>query len=123
MASAELREKIAAALENGQLSGALGRFKEAYAGSRAQAYAGIDFEALRDRLVAVKGGAAAKLSELADRFEAEATRAGAKVFRTADPEAARRYILDLCKARGVRRIAKSKSMATEEMHLNAHLEA
>ncbi len=53
MASAELRERIAAALGNGQLSGALGRFKEAYAVSRAKAYEGIDFEALRDRLVAV----------------------------------------------------------------------
>ena len=122
MASAELRDRIAVALGNGQLSGALGRFKEAYAVSRARAYEGIDFELLRDRLVAVKGRAAAHLSELADRFEAEATRAGARVFRTADPEEARRYVLDLCRARGVRRIAKSKSMATEELHLNGYLE-
>jgi iron-sulfur cluster protein len=123
MASADLRERIAEALGNGQLSGALGRFKEAYAVSRAKAYEGIDFELLRDRLVAVKGRAASRLAELADRFEAEATKAGAKVFRTSDPEAARRYILDLCKARDVRRVAKSKSMATEELHLNAYLEA
>jgi iron-sulfur cluster protein len=123
MASAELRKRIAEALGNGQLSGALGRFKEAYAVSRARAYEGIDFELLRDRLVSVKGRAAAGLAELADRFEAEATKAGATVFRTADPEEARRYVLDLCRSRGVRRVAKSKSMATEELHLNAYLEA
>jgi L-lactate dehydrogenase complex protein LldF len=123
MAAPDLKRKIADALENGQLSGALGRFKEAYAASRARAYEGIDFEALRDRLVALKGRAAGKLDELAARFEAEATRAGAKVFRTADPEDARRYVLRLCQARGVGRVAKSKSMATEELHLNAYLEA
>jgi len=123
MAAADLKQRIADALEDGQLSGALGRFKEAYALSRARAYEGIDFELLRDRLVALKDRAASRLAELADRFEAEATRAGAKVFRTSDPEEARQYVLRLCRERGVRRVAKSKSMATEELHLNAALEA
>ncbi len=45
------------------------------------------------------------------------------MFRTSDPEEVRQYILRLCRERGVRRVAKSKSMATEEMHLNAFLEA
>jgi iron-sulfur cluster protein len=122
MAKADLREKIADALANGQLHGALGRFQEAYRASRAKAYEGIDFEFLRDRLVALKSRAAASLEALADRFAEEATRAGAKVFRTADPEEARQYVLRLCKERGVTRVAKSKSMATEEIHLNAALQ-
>jgi L-lactate dehydrogenase complex protein LldF len=121
MATREFRERIAAAAENGQLSGALGRFAEAYVASRARAYEGIDFEALRDRIVEVKGGAAARLDELAAEFEAQATRAGAKVFRTSDPAAVREYVLALCRERGVRRVVKSKSMATEEIHLNAAL--
>ncbi len=70
MAPTELRQQVAAALENGQLAGALGRFSEAYAVSRAKAYQGIDFEALRDQLVALKGRAASQLDELADQFEA-----------------------------------------------------
>ncbi len=123
MAATDLKQRIAEALDNGQLSGALGRFKEAYAVSRARAYQGIDFELLRDRLVALKDRAASKLGALADRFEAEATKAGAIVFRTSDPEQARQYVLRLCRERGVRRVAKSKSMATEELHLNAALEA
>ena len=60
MADTDFRKDVAAALENGQLAGALGRFSEAYVGSRARAYEGIDFELLRDRLVAVKGRAAAQ---------------------------------------------------------------
>ncbi len=122
MAASEIKRRIADALENGQLAGALGRFKDAYTASRARAYEGIDFEALRDRLVAIKNRAAGRLEELAREFEAQATQAGAKVFRTSDPEEARAYVLRLCRERGVRRIAKSKSMATEELHLNAHLE-
>jgi iron-sulfur cluster protein len=91
-------------------------------GSRARAYEGIDFEALRDRLVALKGRAASRLEALAAEFERNATLAGAKVFRTSDPAAVREYVLALCRERGVRRVVKSKSMATEEIHLNAALE-
>ena len=119
----DLRSRLAAALADGRLAASLSRFGEAYAAARARAYEGIDFEALRDRLVEVKGRAAGRLDELASEFEAQATRAGATVFRTSDPGEARDYVLRLCRDRGLRRVVKSKSMATEEIHLNAHLEA
>jgi L-lactate dehydrogenase complex protein LldF len=119
----EFRESIAAALENPNLGGALGRFSEAYRGSRARAYEGYDFEALRRRIAAVKGDAAGRLEELAARFTSAAEARGAKVFRANSPEAVRSYILALAQERGVRSIVKSKSMASEEIHLNAHLEA
>ena len=122
MKNPDLKHRLADALADGRLSGSLGRFNEAYVASRARAYEGIDFEPLRDRLVALKGRAAGRLEELARDFEANATRAGAKVFRTSDPAAVRDYIVRLCRERGVRRVVKSKSMATEEIHLNAHLE-
>ncbi len=122
MANTELKTRVNDALENGSLAGALGRFNEAYVASRARAYEGIDFEALRDQLVGLKGRAAAHLDELAGQFEEKATQAGAKVFRTSDPAEAKQYLARLCKENGVKRIAKSKSMATEEMHLNAFLE-
>ena len=47
---------------------------------------------------------------------------GTKVFRANVPQAVRDYILRLAQERGVKRIVKSKSMATEEIHLNQHLE-
>ena len=123
MTAPDLRQRLAHALADGKLAGSLGRFGEAYLAARARAYEGIDFEALRDRLVALKDRAAGRLDALAARFQEEATRAGATVFRTSDPDAVKEYVVRLCRERGVRRIVKSKSMATEELHLNARLEA
>ena len=39
-----------------------------------------------------------------------------------DAASATRYVLDVAKARGVRTVIKSKSMISEEMGLNDHLE-
>jgi L-lactate dehydrogenase complex protein LldF len=117
----QFKQNVNNALENANLAGALGRFSEAYVASRARAYEGIDFEALRNEIARIKGGAAARFDELADEFTKQAEATGAKIFRTNSPEKVKEYILDLAKARGVRSIVKSKSMATEEIHLNPAL--
>jgi L-lactate dehydrogenase complex protein LldF len=44
------------------------------------------------------------------------------VLRASTPAEARALVLDVARQRGVRRVVKSKSMATEEIALNAHLE-
>jgi iron-sulfur cluster protein len=117
------RESVNVALNNANLTGALGRFSEAYRIGRAKAYEGIDFEAVREQIKAIKGSAAGHLDELAETFKRNAEARGAVVFRSQDPAEVRQYILDLAKANGVQRIVKSKTMASEEIHLNAHLEA
>jgi iron-sulfur cluster protein len=122
MSTTTFRESIQAAVGNDNLTGALGRFSEAYRVSRAKAYEGIDFEAVRRQIASRKGYAAAHLEELAERFKANAEARGAKVFRTRDPQVVNDYILDLARQNGVRGVVKSKSMASEEIHLNAHLE-
>jgi iron-sulfur cluster protein len=121
--STAFRESIHSAVNNANLTGALGRFSEAYRISRAKAYEGIDFEAVRGRIAELKFYAASHLDELAGIFARNAQARGAKVFRTADPAAVNQYILNLAKANGVRSVVKSKSMASEEIHLNQHLEA
>lgn len=118
----QFRESIAKALNNSNLAGALGRFSEAYRTSRAKAYEGYDFEALRTQIADRKSYAAAHLDELADQFTANAEARGTKVFRTSDPAAVRDYILKLAQDNGVQSVVKSKSMASEEIHLNQHLE-
>jgi iron-sulfur cluster protein len=118
----EFKESIHVAVNNANLTGALGRFSEAYRINRAKAYEGIDFEALRDQIVAVKSSAAAQLDGLGEAFKRNAEAKGAKVFRTSDPEAVKAYILALAKDKGVKRVVKSKSMASEEIHLNKALE-
>jgi L-lactate dehydrogenase complex protein LldF len=117
------KESIHTAVNNPNLTGALGRFSEAYRISRAKAYEGIDFEELRDRVAEVKFYAAGHLDELAAIFTRNAEARGAKVFRTRDPKAVNEYILDLARKNGVKSVVKSKSMASEEIHLNQHLEA
>jgi len=118
----EFKDSINKALNNPNLTGALGRFSEAYRISRAKAYEGIDFEAVRTRIAEIKSYAASHFDELADRFAQNAEARGAKVFRTDDPQKVRDYILNLAKENGVKSIIKSKSMASEEIHLNAYLE-
>jgi len=123
MAGAVLKEQIEQALLNENLGGALGRFSEAYAVSRAKAYAETDFEALRNKIAGLKEYAAENMEEMAREFTKQAEARGAKVFRARTGEEVKRYIADLAQERGVKKIVKSKSMASEEIHLNQYLEA
>ncbi|MCL6612196.1 MAG: LUD domain-containing protein [Peptococcaceae bacterium] len=115
------RERIAAALDNQNLRRALGNFADAYLGARENAYQGKDFEAIRRKIAGIKKGAAENMEELAHRFTRAAEKAGAVVYRASTPEEARDYIKNLAQARGVKSVVKSKSMVTEEIHLNRSL--
>ncbi len=112
-------QSISKALKNQNLAGILDRWN--YPATRAKAYEGIDFEALRTRIAEIKGSAADHLDELAEQFRKAAEARGAKVFRANSSQAAKDYIANLCREKGVRKIVKSKSMASEEIHLNKHL--
>ena len=116
------KQSILDAISNPTLTGALGNFSVAYRASRAKAYEGIDFESLRTQIAAIKSASAAHFDEVADQFQRAAEARGTKVFRTNDPQAVREYILKLAQERGVKTIVKSKSMASEEIHLNKHLQ-
>jgi iron-sulfur cluster protein len=118
----EFKQSIDKALHNANLTGALGKFSEAYKVNRAKAYEGIDFEELRSTIATLKSYAASHLVELSEEFQKNAEARGAKVFRTSDPAKVREYILKVAQDNGVKSIVKSKSMATEEIHLNPYLE-
>jgi iron-sulfur cluster protein len=120
--SSEFKSSIHDALHNANLTGALGKFSEAYKVNRAKAYNGIDFEALRSRIAELKSYAAAHLDLLVAQFTHNAEAKGAKVFRATDPAQVRDYILQVAQEHGVKSVVKSKSMATEEIHLNPFLE-
>jgi L-lactate dehydrogenase complex protein LldF len=118
----EFKESVHRAINDANLTGALGKFSEAYKVNRAKAYDGIDFEELRGRIADLKAYAASHLDLLQDLFERNAVACGAKVFRTNDPAKVREYILKVAQDNGVKTVVKSKSMATEEIHLNPYLE-
>jgi L-lactate dehydrogenase complex protein LldF len=118
----EFKESINRALENVNIGKALGKFSEAYRTSRLKAYEGIDFEALRTRIAELKSYAASHLDILAETFAKNAEARGAKVFRTNSTDKVKEYILEVAKQNSVKSVVKSKSMATEEIHLNSYLE-
>jgi len=116
------KDSVNSAVHNATLTGALGKFSEAYKVNRQKAYEGIDFEALRSTIAERKSYAAGHLDQMADTFQANAEALGAKVFRTDDPEKVKEYILKVARENNVKSVVKSKSMASEEIHLNPYLE-
>ena len=118
MAERNLKQEIQAKLKDDIMQGALSKFAEQYPGSRLNAYKGQDIEGLRESLRAMKHDAVQHINQLADEFEASLKKRGAHVFRSKDGDAVKEYLIKICKENNVKRVVKSKSMASEEIHLN-----
>jgi len=82
-----------------------------------------DWEALKDEAASIKRDALARLPELWEEFERNATGAGAVVHWARDAAEHNTIVAGLLEQHGARRVVKSKSMLTEECGLNRHLEA
>ena len=116
-------ERTDAALADPNLQLALDRATTKFRASRAGALEQmIDSRGVRDRARAVRAAALARLDEHLETLAARVEAAGGQVHWAADGAAARRIVGGLARDRGVRRIVKSKSMASEEVHLNQALE-
>ena len=118
MASLELKREIQEALKNTTLSRTLGTFCATYPAKRAKSYAGVDFESTRDSIKEVKTYAAEHVDEMIEEFTKNCTARGGNVFHAHSTEEAMEYIRNLVKEKGVKTIVKSKSMASEELHMN-----
>lgn len=116
------KEKISKALATPRLQHALHQFGDAYVESRRNAFADYDFEEMRRGIAAMKDGVLEERETLQKAFIANAEAAGAKVFVARSADDANNYIARLAKERGVQKAVKSKSMVTEEIHLNKALE-
>jgi L-lactate dehydrogenase complex protein LldF len=112
------------AIEDPQLQGALDLATGRFLTLRRNAFQGFaDPEGLRERAKAIKQRTIRELDRLLDRLTAEIQRAGGQVHFAADGQECVQIVLGLARQRGVRSVVKSKSMASEEIHLNAALEA
>ena len=122
--SLAFRDNAHAALHDPPLQAALGRIKHGWVASRARAADRLpEFEALRDLGRDIKNHTLAHLDLYLEAFEAKVVAGGGTVHWARDAAEARAIVLDLCQAAGARRVTKSKSMITEEIGLNAFLEA
>ncbi len=81
-----------------------------------------EWEALRGAAARIKAHTLGQLDRYLERFEEGARGLGAHVHWAADAAELGRIVHGLLEARGVRRVVKSKSMLTEECHLNPYLE-
>lgn len=77
---------------------------------------------VRQRARQIKDEALANLHVHLETLEKSIEQRGGKVHWADDGEAACRIIVDLIRQRGATRVVKSKSMTTEEIHLNPALE-
>ncbi len=71
---------------------------------------------------AIKNEALARLPDLLEQFEKNFLAAGGKVFWAETASDAASYVKSLAQKHLVKRVVKSKSMTTEEIHLNENLE-
>ncbi|HXL12253.1 MAG TPA: LUD domain-containing protein, partial [Gemmatimonadales bacterium] len=112
------------ALADGQLRGALRHATTLFAERRRAAIADVpDWEGARDRARAIKDETLLHLDQYLEQFAANAERAGARVHWARDAAQACDIIAGIAEQRGARTVVKSKSMASEEIRLNAALAA
>lgn len=123
----EHREFLAAAAEalaDQPLQSALGRLGDTLGLRNRVAYGALaDSDLLRERARAIKHATLSQLDQHLATLEASVRRHGGEVHYATDGAEACRLIADLIRHYGARRIVKSKSMTTEEIHLNHALEA
>ena len=82
-----------------------------------------EWEELRTLGSQIKAHTLSRLADYLEEFERNAAAAGARVHWARDAGEHNRIVHDLLREHGVTRVVKSKSMLTEECHLNEHLEA
>ncbi|MGG5810815.1 LutB/LldF family L-lactate oxidation iron-sulfur protein [Falsiroseomonas sp. CW058] len=122
--SPAFKRNAARALDDPGLQKALGKAKGAFLQRRAVAVAALpEFEALRDIGRDIKNHTLAHLDHYLELYAANVERAGGQVHWCSTAEDARAAVLEICRRAGARTVTKGKSMISEEIGINDHLEA
>jgi L-lactate dehydrogenase complex protein LldF len=116
------RKNSVEALRNASLRKAMTTATDVFREKRAAGLASTPLEIWREKASEIRLNVVKNLMHYVDAFASAAVKAGAIVHRARDAEIAREIVGALLKDRGVKRIVKAKSMVTEEIHLNSHLE-
>lgn len=113
-----IRQKI----NDSFLRRALAAFATQYPAARQRAFEGIDFDKLRERISTFRTKALDQLPSLVQEFRKSAEKAGATVHLCTTPRDAIDVIARIIREQGTDFVIKSKSMTSEEIGLNHHLE-
>ena len=115
--------RVEGALADLHLRGALERATSKFGTQRTLALATLeDSDAIRDAARAARMDAIAHLGEHLERFETQLLANGAQVHWAETPDAANAIVAGIARRTGVKVAVKSKSMVSEETHLNDALE-
>jgi L-lactate dehydrogenase complex protein LldF len=111
------------ALADGRLQQALIRLTSTLMTGNRRSYAAlVESDQLRDQAKQIKEHTLAHLDKYLEELEASVKRNRGEVHWAADAEAARNIVRTIARERSVKRVVKSKSMTSEEIHLNHALE-
>src|SRR5438445_3834448 len=123
MGRSALRVRSAGAIADDRLQRALQNATDRFALGRGLATMGVNWEELREAARSIRAGVMARLwqvlAQLADNVEAR----GGHVFWAANADEANDYVAGVARRTNAKLVVKSKSMASEEIHLNHALEA
>ncbi len=115
--------RIESALRDAQLQQALRHTLSSFEPARRQAWATLPNPAqVRAQANAIRARTIANLDHYLHQFTEQVSARGGKVYFARTAEDACRYVVELARQHGVRLVAKSKSMVSEEIELNARLE-
>ena len=117
------RTNAVQALDDPALRATLRNITETFTQKRADAVSSLPFEEWRDQASALRLQVLDNLEDYIGRFAGNATRAGATIYRAKEAAAAREIVASILRDRGATKVVKSKSMVSEEIHLNDYLES
>ena len=122
--SPAFKQNARKALADAGLQKALAFSKPQFMARRAAAVANLpEFERLRDIGREIKNHTLANLDYYLEQFAANVERAGGRVHWCSTADEAREAVLGICRAAAARTVTKGKSMISEELGINAHLQA
>lgn len=112
-----------AALNDVQLRGALRNLANTFGERRKTAITTVEnWEDLRENARKIKEETLLHLDVYLEKFTENAEKSGAKIHWARDAKEANSIVLNLLREKNASKVVKSKSMATEEIHLNHALE-
>ncbi|MBV9248179.1 MAG: lactate utilization protein, partial [Acetobacteraceae bacterium] len=121
--SPAFKENAHKALNDAGLQKALARSGPSFIARRAAAVAALpEFERLREIARDIKNHTLANLDFYLEEYEVKILAAGGKMHWCSDADEARAAVLAICQAANARTVIKGKSMVSEELGINEHLE-
>lgn len=114
----ESREKVIDENHKNKMAHALRQSDQAFRNGKEQFQ---DLEQAKEMARVIKDHTIQNLDKYLVEFEENFTRNGGKVIWAKDGQEALEAIYEICKEKNATKIVKSKSMVTEEIHLNSYL--